>query len=55
MSEGGIAATGGIKAPRYCAEGDTEWVRDHWPTPSQKWTQGVALSTVGAVNYIVDP
>jgi len=50
----GLQSQEEIKAPRSCAEGDTVWVRDHWPTSSQKWIQGVALSTAGAVNYIVD-
>ena len=30
------------------------WVRDHRPTSSHKWIQGMVLSKVGAVSYVVD-
>ena len=54
MSEhlkGGLQPQEGIKSPRYFTGGDTVWVRDHRPTTSQKWIQGVVI---GAVSYIVD-
>ena len=44
----------GFKPPRSFSEGDTVWVRDHRPTSSHKWIQGMVLSKVGALSYVVD-